>query len=200
MWCDCLAFECGTLAECTQSHAWWGSILPEWRKKKKSDFQSWCHAFIKPLISSDEERIAPFMWHYTHCVCIKATCCVCECECCSMAYRLGAAFPFARRGGPAVTHCGSVVGDWRGDALAAAAAAAALHGWQGCSRERGVHPLSAGTELVSRAQIQPVRPLAWPLEGCSHTPSTCQSGFTPVEAGGKLAEEILTACRPGIPC
>ena len=35
-----------------------------------------CHH--QPLISSDEERIAPLMWHYTQCVCIRATCYVCE--------------------------------------------------------------------------------------------------------------------------
>lgn len=51
------------------------------------------------------------------CVCLMS-------ECCSMAYRLGAAFSFAHRGGPAVTQCVSVVGDCGGDALAAEATAA----------------------------------------------------------------------------
>lgn len=42
--------------------------------------------------------------------------------------------------------------------------------------------------------------LACPLEGYSHTQSTCQSGCTPVPSDGKLEEEILATCRPGIPC
>lgn len=116
-----------------------------------------------------------------------------------MAYMLGAVISFAHRGGPAVTQCVSVVGDWRGDAFAAAAAAALA--WLAKRQQGEEYALPLCRDRARIAGTDPaVRPLARPLEVCSHTRSTCQSGCTPVPADGELAEEILTACRPGIPC
>lgn len=88
---------------------------------------------------------------------VSGSSCVWLSECCSMAHRLGAVFSFAHRGGPAVAQCVSVVGDWRGDALAAAAAALGPAGKEAAGR--GARFLSAGTELVSRARIQLFGPL-----------------------------------------
>lgn len=63
---------------------------------------------------------------------------------------------------------------------------------------RAVHSLSAGTELVSWAQIQQFGPLPvrWRVVA---TLSPRASLALLCMAGGKLAEEILTACRPGNP-
>lgn len=85
------------------------------------------------------ERGTPLMWPNMWIL-------LCVSECCSMAYRLG--------GGPAVTHlciCGGRL------ERRCSSSSFGLAGKEAAGR--GVQSLSAGTELVSQAQIQMFGPL-----------------------------------------
>lgn len=129
---------------------------------------------------------------------VSGSSCVWLSECCSMAHRLGAVFFVCsqrRPRGRPVCVCGG--GLERRCPRSGSSCFRA--GWQRGSRERSTLSLCRDGARVPGTDPA-VRPLACPLEGCSHTQSTCQSGCTPVQADGKLAAEILTACRPGIPC